>query len=65
MRVTSSSPKYNVRIPLSAFLLVPFNFLTNQRNMLPEPDTERCVMILINARDDTEGRLKAVHNYIP
>jgi len=32
--------------------------------MQPEPDTERHVVIVINARDDTEGRLKAVHNYI-
>ena len=64
-RVTSPSPKYNMHLPLSAFLLIPFNCLTNQRKMLPEPDTERCVMILINARDDTQGRLKAEHNYIP
>jgi hypothetical protein len=32
--------------------------------MLPEPDTERQVMIVINAREDTEGRLEAVQNYI-
>jgi hypothetical protein len=57
-------PKHNVHLPLCVFLLIPFNCRTKPGKKLPEPDTKKKLMIVINERDETEGRLKAIHNYI-
>jgi hypothetical protein len=45
-----------MHLALSAFLLIPFNCQIKQRKMLPESDTERQAMFVINAKEDMEGR---------